>query len=256
MAGDEKFKAGIQRVIDGAEKFRIALMCSEHNPLDCHRCLLVGRALFEAGVSVQHILSGGHQISQTDIEDQLVKNAVTAAKTCSQKAGPGSQTRIVNVRGRFHIVSLTARDLSQPNNMINVSTIGFTRSNAETFFERLLKAGVKKVIDVRLHNTSQLSGFAKANDLEYFLKKLGPIEYVHEPLLAPTDEILTAYKKKKGSWEIYEKQFLDLMSQRHIEHKFRQDQFDNACLLCSEAKPHHCHRRLVSNISMTNGTRL
>jgi uncharacterized protein (DUF488 family) len=129
--------------------------------------------------------------------------------------------------------------------MINTSTIGFTQSNAENFFDRLLKAGVKKVVDVRLHNTSQLSGFAKANDLEYFLRKLGPIEYVHEPLLAPTDEILSAYKKQKGSWGTYEKSFLELMSERQIEKKFTPNQFDRACLLCSEAKPHHCHRRLV-----------
>ena len=73
MAGDENFKSGIKRVMQGAEKYRIALMCSEHNPLDCHRCLLVGRTLAESGISVRHILSNGRQISQNEIEDQLVK---------------------------------------------------------------------------------------------------------------------------------------------------------------------------------------
>src|SRR5436309_1715000 len=82
-----------------------------------------------------------------------------------------------------------------------VSTIGFTKTTAEGFFERLLKAGVKKIVDARLHNTSQLAGFAKADDLAYFLRKIGDIQYVHQPLLAPTDPMLTAYKKEKGDWE-------------------------------------------------------
>lgn len=126
-----------------------------------------------------------------------------------------------------------------------VSTIGFTKTDAEGFFERLLSAGVKKVVDVRLHNTSQLSGFAKADDLGYFLKKIGSIQYVHQPLLAPTDQILKAYKKEKGDWGAYEKVFLALMSERQIEHRLKPEMFDGACLLCSEAKPHHCHRRLI-----------
>jgi uncharacterized protein (DUF488 family) len=125
-----------------------------------------------------------------------------------------------------------------------VSTIGFTKTTAEHFFERLLNSGVKKVVDVRLHNTSQLAGFAKANDLAYFLRKLG-IEYEHQPLLAPTDEMLKAYKKEKGDWEAYERRFLDLMANRHIESKLNPKMFDRTCLLCSEATPHHCHRRLV-----------
>lgn len=126
-----------------------------------------------------------------------------------------------------------------------VSTIGFTKTTAEGFFERLLNAGIKKVVDVRLHNTSQLAGFAKANDLAYFLKKIGDIQYVHEPLLAPTDSMLKAYKKEKGDWRAYEERFLGLMSERHIESHFTPETFDAACLLCSEAKPHYCHRRLV-----------
>lgn len=128
---------------------------------------------------------------------------------------------------------------------VSVSTIGFTKSNAEQFFERLLKAGVKKVIDVRLHNTSQLAGFAKADDLAYFLKKIGGIEYVHQSLLAPVDSILKAYKKEKGDWHVYQGQFLNLMADRKIESRLKPEMFEGACLLCSEATPHHCHRRLV-----------
>lgn len=127
----------------------------------------------------------------------------------------------------------------------SVLTIGFTKTTAERFFERLLTAGVRKVLDVRLHNTSQLAGFAKAEDLAYFLKKIGDIQYVHQPLLAPTDSMLKAYKKEKGDWLAYEERFLDLMSERKIENRFKPEMFDGTCLLCSEATPHRCHRRLV-----------
>jgi uncharacterized protein (DUF488 family) len=126
-----------------------------------------------------------------------------------------------------------------------VSTIGFTKTTAERFFERLLKSGVKKVFDVRLHNTSQLAGFAKADDLAYFLKKIGSIEYVHQPLLAPTDAMLKAYKRKKGDWNTYESSFIALIAERQIEDRLKSEMLDGACLLCSEATPHHCHRRLV-----------
>ncbi len=126
-----------------------------------------------------------------------------------------------------------------------VFTIGFTKTTAEGFFERLLKSGVKKVVDVRLHNTSQLSGFAKADDLAYFLKKIGGAEYVHQPLLAPTDTMLKAYRKEKGDWSVYEERFLTLMAERRIENRLTLETLDGACLLCSEAAPDHCHRRLV-----------
>jgi uncharacterized protein (DUF488 family) len=126
-----------------------------------------------------------------------------------------------------------------------VSTIGFTKTTAENFFERLSKAGVKKVIDVRLHNTSQLAAFAKADDLSYFLDKICGIQYVHQPLLAPTDEMLRAFKKEKGDWNVYERLFLELMAERRIETQLKPEMLDGACLLCSEATPHHCHRRLV-----------
>lgn len=128
---------------------------------------------------------------------------------------------------------------------INIATIGFTKSSAEHFFERLLKAGVTQVVDVRLHNTSQLAGFAKADDLAYFLKKFGGIKYLHQPMLAPTDSILKAYKKAKGDWDVYQGHFLQLMKGRKIEERLRPEMLEGACLLCSEATPHHCHRRLI-----------
>lgn len=129
---------------------------------------------------------------------------------------------------------------------ISLSTIGFTKTTAENFFNRLVTAKVKRVIDVRLNNTSQLSGFAKGKDIAYFLRVIAEIDYLHEPLLAPTEDILTAFKKEKGEWSDYENQFLDLMDIRKIDEKLSPDLFDQGCLLCSEDKPHHCHRRLIA----------
>lgn len=128
---------------------------------------------------------------------------------------------------------------------LNVATIGFTKTTASRFFERIKRSGVKRVIDVRLHNTSQLAGFAKADDLAYFLKAICGVDYVHEPMLAPTDDILKAYKRDGGDWTVYERKFTDLMASRRIETQLSPDVFQDVCLLCSEDKPHHCHRRLV-----------
>ncbi|MGK2934656.1 MAG: DUF488 domain-containing protein [Gemmatimonadaceae bacterium] len=129
---------------------------------------------------------------------------------------------------------------------MKVFTIGFTKSSAEAFFTRLQQAGVKRVIDVRLNNVSQLAGFAKRNDLHYFLKTLCGIEYAHRHELAPTQEMLDAYKKQKGQWPDYEKRFLELMKSRRIEETIPREAVDGSCLLCSEDKPHRCHRRLVA----------
>ncbi|MCL6565890.1 MAG: DUF488 domain-containing protein [Acidobacteriia bacterium] len=125
-------------------------------------------------------------------------------------------------------------------------TIGFTKTTAESFFTRLAKAGVKKVIDVRLNNVSQLSGFAKKEDLRYFLKAICNIEYEHRPELAPTQEMLNEYKKRRGKWTTYEKRFLKLMAERKIEKTIEPSDLDQTCLLCSEAKADHCHRRLAA----------
>lgn len=130
---------------------------------------------------------------------------------------------------------------------MKIFTIGFTKKSAETFFTRLKDAGVKRLVDVRLNNVSQLAGFAKKEDLRYFTKAICNIDYVHVPDLAPTAGILDPYKKQKnGDWPSYERQFLDLMKVRQIEEKLSPDLLDGGCLLCSEEKPHHCHRRLVA----------
>ena len=102
------------------------------------------------------------------------------------------------------------------------------------------------MIDVRLNNVSQLAGFTKKEDLRYFTKAICNIDYVHAPDMAPTGAILDAYKKQKGDWELYERQFISLIRSRQIEETASRSILDGACLLCSEEKPDHCHRRLVA----------
>ncbi len=129
---------------------------------------------------------------------------------------------------------------------MRILTIGFTKKSAEQFFETLKNAKAKRIVDVRLNNVSQLAGFAKKKDLEYFLENLCHMEYAHVPSLAPTKEMLDTYKKNGGRWEDYEQRFMRLMEERRIEEKLKPDMLEDACLLCSEDKPHHCHRRLVA----------
>jgi uncharacterized protein (DUF488 family) len=125
-------------------------------------------------------------------------------------------------------------------------TIGFTKKTAENFFNTLKIAGVTKIIDTRLNNVSQLAGFSKKDDLRYFLKAILGADYIHVLDFAPTDDILSAYKKKEITWDEYESRFRELIGARHIENVLTIPELDKACLLCSEAQPHHCHRRLVA----------
>lgn len=126
-------------------------------------------------------------------------------------------------------------------------TIGFTKTSAADFFGRLLASRAKRVVDVRLNNVSQLAGFAKRDDLAYFLREICGMEYVHAPDLAPTKEMLDAYRKEHRDWATYEREFLALMDDRRIQEtpSVRQALADG-CLLCSEDTPEHCHRRLVA----------
>lgn len=128
---------------------------------------------------------------------------------------------------------------------MNVFTIGFTQKKAVEFFGLLRDANISTVIDVRLNNVSQLAGFAKRDDLQFFLKELCQADYIHLPELAPTQDILKAYKQGKMSWGEYENRFFDLMYARQIESTLEPHLFEHGCLLCSEHKPHQCHRRLV-----------
>ena len=136
--------------------------------------------------------------------------------------------------------------------METVYTIGFTKKTAAEFFGALREAGVQRVVDVRLNNSSQLARFTKRDDLPFFLRELCGADYVHEPLLAPTQELIDAYKKRKGPWDNFEQGFLELMVARRIE-----ERIDRALvsvptvLLCSEATAEHCHRRLAAEYLRT-----
>lgn len=131
--------------------------------------------------------------------------------------------------------------------MSTVYTIGFTRKTAEVFFTLLRASGVEVLVDIRLHNRSQLAGFAKRDDLAWFARELAGIEYLHLPELAPTQELLDAFKKHGGSWEDYAQGFAALMDTRGAYAAFDRDLLRrNPCFLCSEASPERCHRRLVA----------
>jgi uncharacterized protein (DUF488 family) len=129
---------------------------------------------------------------------------------------------------------------------MEIYSIGFTQKSASQFFDTLKAHGIERLLDVRLNNTSQLAGFAKQADLAYFLREICGAEYEHEPLLAPTQEMLNTYKKRKGDWETYEVEFLALMCERKIESAISRESLNRkTVLLCSEPTAEHCHRRLV-----------
>ncbi|MBM4273237.1 MAG: DUF488 domain-containing protein [Deltaproteobacteria bacterium] len=130
---------------------------------------------------------------------------------------------------------------------MEIYTIGFTKKSAAEFFETLKRAGIKRLIDIRLNNQSQLAGFTKQDDLNYFLKELGGIEYVHDLRLAPTQEIIGEYRQKKITWDEYESRFINLLKERKIDKILKKKFFSvPSVLLCSEPEPDHCHRRLVA----------
>ncbi|WP_026679179.1 DUF488 family protein [Fictibacillus gelatini] len=133
-----------------------------------------------------------------------------------------------------------------------ICTIGFSKKSLRTFVRLLKDAGITKLVDTRLNNTSQLAGFAKKNDLEFILELVG-IKYVHEPSMAPTEKILKDYKKKVITWSEYEKAYLSLLKERNIlNFAVEQISGDVVCYLCSEHKPDYCHRRLLAEYIQEN----
>ncbi|WP_083517890.1 DUF488 family protein [Desulfomicrobium orale] len=129
---------------------------------------------------------------------------------------------------------------------MNIYTIGFTKKNAETFFRLIKSAKIAKLIDIRLNADSQLAGFAKKNDLRFFLHEICGTEYFYFPEFAPTKDILEDYKKNRISWEKYEVRYLELIEKRKPIKKILPEFFENSCLLCSEHEPINCHRRLAA----------
>ncbi len=129
---------------------------------------------------------------------------------------------------------------------IKVFTIGYAGKNAQEFFSILKHAGIKKILDVRLYNTSQLAGFTKKQDIEYFLQTIVGAEYIHMPIMAPTKQLLNDYKKGLISWQQYETQFKSIIVQRQIDKHIIPQDMDMSCFLCGEATADNCHRRLVA----------
>jgi uncharacterized protein (DUF488 family) len=130
--------------------------------------------------------------------------------------------------------------------MIKLYTIGFTGKPAEKFFNLLRDAGVKKIVDTRINNVSQLAGFAKGTDLKFFAKEIGNMSYEHNIDFAPTKELLSRYRDKKMTWLEYEMEYLNLLDMRKVAQKTDVEKLNEHCLLCSEHTPEKCHRRLLA----------
>lgn len=131
---------------------------------------------------------------------------------------------------------------------MDIYTMGFTQKNAEQFFEKILQNKIEILVDVRLNNQSQLAGFTKGKDLAYFLMKICNCKYEHNIACAPTKEILQQYKKNEISWEMYEKQYSELIIRRQLANSFSEkySNYNRVLLLCSEPTPENCHRRLLA----------
>lgn len=129
---------------------------------------------------------------------------------------------------------------------MKIFTIGFTQKSAETFFGLLRQPGLVRLVDIRLNNVSQLAGFSKRDDLQFFARQINGLAYAHLPALAPSAEILEEFKTGGRNWSVYETQFLALMANRQVETTVERELLDGACLLCSEPSPKQCHRRLVA----------
>lgn len=130
--------------------------------------------------------------------------------------------------------------------MPNVYTIGTGGKPASEFFRLLEECGVRRVIDIRLRNTSQLAGYTKMSDLPFFLKRILGVDYHHEPLLAPTDELLDGYKQHRLSWAAYERAYGALIASRDSAIRASVPSFAETALLCSEPSPLQCHRRVAA----------
>ncbi|RGC30125.1 DUF488 domain-containing protein [Enterocloster aldenensis] len=131
---------------------------------------------------------------------------------------------------------------------MKIFTMGFTQKSAEQFFGLVSSNEIELLIDVRLNNQSQLAGFTKGRDLEFFLNKICNCKYEHNIIFAPTKEILNDYKKQQITWEEYVVQYNLLIEKRNVEKVFvkKYTEFNKILLLCSEATAENCHRRLLA----------
>ena len=130
--------------------------------------------------------------------------------------------------------------------MISLYTIGFTKKSAERFFNLIRDNGVKQLVDIRISNSSQLSGFAKGSDLDYFVKEICHIPYTHVTDFAPTKDLLDRWHKKEVTWEQYEQEYRSILKERSILKNHSIKKLNGVCFLCSEDTPDYCHRRLLA----------
>ncbi len=250
IAATPEFHEGLERIRRGMENYRVAIMCTEKDPLTCHRSILVCRHLRGSDIDIQHILEDGSLESNDDLERRL-KSLLKIPEQDLFIPQKNLIEHAYDIQGEkiaYKVDQVESSDIIEEapsSTPIRIYTIGFTKKSAESFFTSLRQAGIKRLIDIRLNNVSQLAGFTKKDDLRFFLRELCHVEYLHRVDLAPTQEILDSYKKHKGDWSVYEQQFNDLISSRKIEETLSRKLLDGACLLCSEDEPQHCHRRLV-----------
>lgn len=138
---------------------------------------------------------------------------------------------------------------------MKIFTIGFTKKDAKTFFELLQKNKIDLLLDIRLNNVSQLAGFAKGNDLGYFINEILNAKYIHDTRFAPTKELLDSYRDKNINWLEYEKEFNKIIEDRRLVDIFQDNYYKNyerVCLLCSESEAEKCHRRLIAEYLKEN----
>ena len=216
VAAQPWYRRAIRDLVHIARERRTAIMCSEEDPRHCHRLHLVTRTLAANGVAVYHIRHRGPL--EVGLFDVAYLNTGMDEPLLDAGAPP-----------------------------MKLYTMGLAKKSIAQFFSLLERNGVERLIDIRLRPTGQLAGFTKRDDLAYLLPRLIHCEYHHAPSLAPSAEILAAYRKG-GDWGRYVERFEALMDRRNIPFSLDRGAYEErvCCLLCSEATPARCYRRLVA----------
>ncbi|RBQ23990.1 hypothetical protein ALNOE001_05380 [Candidatus Methanobinarius endosymbioticus] len=131
---------------------------------------------------------------------------------------------------------------------MEIFTMVSSRKSAEEFFNNINQNKIELVLDVRLHNHSQLLGFTKGTDLEYFLDNISSCKYVHDERFCQTEEVLENYRKKIINWEEFEKKYLEFIEKRDMVTLFNKKygNLHNVLILCSGKSPKTCHGRLLA----------
>ena len=248
----ENFLKGIKKLENSMEKnYVIVLMCAEKDPIICHRAIMISKIFSEKGYRVIHLLPNNVTITQKDIEDRLIKkffpnkgqlSLIEMGEDLSEKEYIKRAYNKQNAEIGYRI--------EEEEKLVQIYTIGFTKKTAKEFFELIKKYKIEILLDIRLNNTSQLSGFAKGKDLEYFLFELCKCNYKHLLEYAPTEELLKSYKEKNITWENYVEQYNKIMEIRGDYKNFIKNfkDYKKICFLCSEAVAKQCHRRLLAEL--------